>query len=70
MGKLFEFFEKEKDRLNIQQYTIKQASVEQIFNKFAEIAEETEYNGWLPTFISFYLQFINYENLSYCFRSR
>ena len=45
MGKLFEFFEKEKDRLSIQQYTIKQASVEQIFNKFAEIAEETEYNG-------------------------
>ena len=35
VGKLFAFFEKEKGRLSIQQYSIKQASVEQIFNKFA-----------------------------------
>ena len=45
IGKLFEFFEKSKQKLAIQQYTIKQASVEQIFNKFAEINEQTEYNG-------------------------
>jgi len=36
---IFNFFEKNKDRLGIQQYTIKQASVEQIFNHFAEIDE-------------------------------
>ena len=45
MGKLFDFFEGNKEKLNIQQYTIKQASVEQIFNRFASAAEETEYNG-------------------------
>jgi ATP-binding cassette subfamily A (ABC1) protein 3 len=36
IGRLFDFFEKRKERLSIQQYTIKQATVEQIFNKFAE----------------------------------
>lgn len=41
IGKLFDFFEKNKQTLAIQQYTIKQASVEQIFNKFAEINENT-----------------------------
>jgi ATP-binding cassette, subfamily A (ABC1), member 3 len=41
IGKLFDFFEKNKQTLAIQQYTIKQASVEQIFNKFAEINEQT-----------------------------
>ena len=45
IGNLFEFFEKSKDPLSIQQYTIKQASVEQIFNKFAVINDQTEYNG-------------------------
>jgi ATP-binding cassette, subfamily A (ABC1), member 3 len=44
VGRLFEFFEKSKERLSIQQYTIKQASVEQIFNKFAEAAEEAEFS--------------------------
>lgn len=42
IGKLFDFFEESKERLNIQQYTIKQASVEQIFNKFAENEEGSE----------------------------
>jgi ATP-binding cassette, subfamily A (ABC1), member 3 len=35
VGRLFEFMEANKERLCIQQYTIKQASVEQIFNQFA-----------------------------------
>lgn len=45
IGKLFEFFEKEKEKLGVEQYSIKQASVEQIFNKFAEIGDQSEYNG-------------------------
>ena len=45
IGKLFDFFEKSKESLGIQQYTVKQASVEQIFNKFAELGELTENNG-------------------------
>jgi hypothetical protein len=36
VSQLFDFFERKKQELNIQQYTIKQASVEQIFNRFAE----------------------------------
>ena len=44
IGQLFEFFEKNKEKLGIQQYTVKQASVEQIFNKFAEIGELSENN--------------------------
>jgi ATP-binding cassette, subfamily A (ABC1), member 3 len=44
IGGLFDFFETNKKRLRIQQYTIKQASVEQIFNKFAEAAEEAEFS--------------------------
>jgi ATP-binding cassette, subfamily A (ABC1), member 3 len=35
LGRLFEFMEANKERLRIQCYTIKQASVEQIFNRFA-----------------------------------
>lgn len=35
VSQLFDFFEKKKEELNIQQYTVKQASVEQIFNRFA-----------------------------------
>jgi ATP-binding cassette subfamily A (ABC1) protein 3 len=45
VGRLFDFFEKSKDRLAVQQYTIKQATVEQIFNKFAGEGELSEYNG-------------------------
>lgn len=41
VSQLFDFFEKRKNELNIQQYTIKQASVEQIFNHFAENNEAT-----------------------------
>lgn len=36
MGKIFGAFENNKEKLNVQNYSIKQASVEQIFNKFAE----------------------------------
>jgi ATP-binding cassette subfamily A (ABC1) protein 3 len=39
IGRLFEFFEESKEHYGIQQYTIKQASVEQIFNRFAEIGD-------------------------------
>lgn len=35
-GKLFDILEKGKSDLDILQYSIKQASVEQIFNKFAD----------------------------------
>ncbi len=45
IGRLFEFFEKHKERLRIQQYTIKQASVAQIFNKFAAIGVQTEFGA-------------------------
>ena len=45
VGRLFDFFEKSKERLSIQQYTIKQATVEQIFNKFAGEGEISEYNA-------------------------
>lgn len=41
MSQLFDFFERKKNELNIQQYTIKQASVEQIFNRFAESGDAT-----------------------------
>ena len=33
---MFELLESEKEKLGIMQYSIKQATVEQIFNKFAE----------------------------------
>ncbi len=36
VSQLFDFFENKKEELSIQQYTVKQASVEQIFNHFAE----------------------------------
>jgi ATP-binding cassette, subfamily A (ABC1), member 3 len=36
VSQLFDFFEKKKEELSIQQYTVKQASVEQIFNRFAD----------------------------------
>ena len=36
VGRLFEILEAKKQELDIMQYSIKQASVEQIFNKFAE----------------------------------
>ena len=36
VSQLFDFFEKKKEELKIQQYTVKQASVEQIFNRFAD----------------------------------
>ena len=46
ISRLFDFFEKSKEKLGIQQYTVKQATVEQIFNVFAETGEEaSEYNG-------------------------
>lgn len=35
VGKMFEVLENEKDKLEIDSYSIKQATVEQIFNKFA-----------------------------------
>ena len=35
IGRLFDFFEGKRAYYGIQQYTIKEASVEQIFNKFA-----------------------------------
>jgi hypothetical protein len=37
VGKLFGFFEDNKERLFIQQYTIRQDSLEQIFNRFAKL---------------------------------
>jgi hypothetical protein len=43
VSQLFEFFERKKNELGILQYTIRQASVEQIFNRFAENEEATEY---------------------------
>jgi hypothetical protein len=43
VSQLFDFFEKKKEELNIQQYTVKQASVEQIFNRFADKNEASEY---------------------------
>lgn len=43
VSQLFDFFERRRTELAIQQYTIKQASVEQIFNRFAENNEATEY---------------------------
>jgi ATP-binding cassette subfamily A (ABC1) protein 3 len=43
VSRLFEFFESNKQKYCIQQYTIKQATVEQIFNKFAEQEEQTEF---------------------------
>ena len=33
---MFEFMEEKKEELFIQQYSIKQVTVEQIFNRFAE----------------------------------
>lgn len=45
IGKLFDFFESKRDYYGIQQYTIKQATVEQIFNKFAENEDETSNRG-------------------------
>lgn len=36
VGRLFELLEAKKDELSIMQYSIRQATVEQIFNKFAE----------------------------------
>jgi len=35
MGKLFSFFEENKKKFGIENYTIKEASLEQIFNDFA-----------------------------------
>lgn len=45
IGRMFDFFEDNKQHYGIQQYTIKQASVEQIFNRFAEIGEESSNRG-------------------------
>ena len=36
IGKMFGLLEEKKEQLGIMQYSIKQATVEQIFNKFAE----------------------------------
>ena len=36
VGKIFGALENNKEKMGIQNYSIKQASVEQIFNKFAE----------------------------------
>ena len=36
VGALFEFLEGKKEQLHIQQYSVRQVTVEQIFNKFAE----------------------------------
>lgn len=36
VGKMFELLEARKAELHIMQYSIKQATVEQIFNKFAQ----------------------------------
>ncbi|EAS01530.2 ABC transporter family protein (macronuclear) [Tetrahymena thermophila SB210] len=36
IGKLFELFEKSKKELNISSYNVRQATIEQIFNNFAE----------------------------------
>jgi ATP-binding cassette subfamily A (ABC1) protein 3 len=36
VGRLFEYLEDKKSELYILQYSIRQATVEQIFNKFAE----------------------------------
>jgi len=36
VGKMFEVLENEKVKLEIDSYSIKQATVEQIFNRFAE----------------------------------
>lgn len=41
IGRIFSEFQTNKDKLFIQQYSIKQATVEQIFNKFAS---QYEYN--------------------------
>ena len=44
--------EKEKERLKFQYYSIKQASVEQIFNQFAEEANEF---AWLYDYYIIYI---------------
>ena len=36
MGKMFNLLESKKSELYVMQYSIRQATVEQIFNKFAE----------------------------------
>ena len=45
VGKMFEVLESEKTKLEIDSYSIKQATVEQIFNRFAEDGELSEYMG-------------------------
>ena len=42
VGNMFDKMEENKTQLSIQQYSIKQASVEQIFNRFAEGNEEMD----------------------------
>lgn len=42
---MFESLETEKQRLEIDSYSIKQATVEQIFNRFAEDGELSEMMG-------------------------
>ena len=46
VGKMFEVLETEKTKLEVDSYSIKQATVEQIFNRFAEDGELSEYMGW------------------------
>jgi ATP-binding cassette subfamily A (ABC1) protein 3 len=45
VGKMFEVLESEKTKLEIDSYSIKQATVEQIFNRFAEDGELSEFMG-------------------------
>jgi hypothetical protein len=39
---MFQVLENEKDKVDVESYSIKQATVEQIFNKFAEDGEISE----------------------------
>ena len=42
IGRMFALLQESRDRLGIQQYSIKQATVEQVFNKIASDYEEEE----------------------------
>ena len=40
VGKMFEALESEKEKIGVESYSIKQATVEQIFNRFAEDGDQ------------------------------
>lgn len=42
VGKMFQMLETDKDRIEVEHYSIKQATVEQIFNRFAEDGNSSE----------------------------